>query len=136
TMVIDAAKRYTFTVTSDTASFGKYRFALVLDRPELQLNAAVEVSTACDQPAQVTLSNTQAGATYAIFKGNTAITDAITSNGAPITFTLSDATLTEGVNELRVQAALKGCTSAFMPEKVSVTKYAQPTFTVTEEVVS
>ncbi len=136
TMVIDAATRYTFTVTGDTASFGKYRFALVLDRPELQLNAAVEVSTACDQPAQVTLTNTQAGATYAIFRDNTAITDAVTSSGAPITFTLSDATLAEGVNELRVQTALKGCTSAFMPEKVSVTKYAQPTLTVTEEEVS
>src|SRR5690606_3461529 len=136
TILIDAAKRYTFTVTGDAASFGRTRFALVLDRPELQLNATADVETSCDAPAQVTLNNTQAGATYALFKDNVAITDAITSTGNPVTFTLSDATLAEGVNQLRVQAAFKGCTSAFLPEQVSVTKYSQPNLTVTQEEIS
>ena len=121
---------YSFSVTSDAASYGLNRFELVISRPAIDLSVKSSVAANCNEAAQITLKNTQAGASYALFNSKNEPLEGIqTSIGNDLTFAVPAALLEDGINEFQVQASFKGCRSAMLPEKVIVEYYTPPTVT-------
>src|SRR5690606_11972312 len=112
------------------ASYGLNRFELVISRPAIDLSVKSSVAANCNEAAQITLKNTQAGASYVLFNSKNEPLEGIqTSIGNDLTFAVPAALLEDGINEFQVQASFKGCRSAMLPEKVIVEYYTPPTVT-------
>ena len=122
---VDDETSYSFAITADAASY-RDRFELTFSRPELSTAITARAFTTCEESAQVTLKGTQAGASYTLRLGNNEISESITSIGKDITFEVPLSKLNHGQNVLNVEAAFRGCSSAVVPNIVSVTRYEKP----------
>lgn len=122
---VDDETSYSFAITADAASY-RDRFELTFSRPELSTAITARAFTTCEESAQVTLKGTQAGASYTLRLGNNEISESITSIGNDITFEVPLSKLNHGQNAINVEAAFRGCSSAVVPNIVSVTRYEKP----------
>jgi predicted esterase len=124
---------YTFTVTSDPASYGLDRFSLVLERSTLDLSAVVSHTVECGEPVRIMLTNTQAGATYVIVnEQEEEISNASVSTGSPLEFSLIASQLVEGSNTVKVKTYFEGCSSQLLPTNVIFDFYTPPTLSASD----
>jgi chitodextrinase len=100
---------YEFSVTSDGSSFGKDRFELILNRPELILDAEISVNPSCDEDGRIVLSSSQSGASYFLLNKAGEILASENGTGAELSFSISKEKLKQGINEFSINASFKGC---------------------------
>jgi hypothetical protein len=120
---------YTFEVTSNPLSYGD-RFELVLSRSEIDLSFIPGVKSVCGEPVEVTLSNTQPGASYGVY--NSAGEElAVYPNGTgeDIVMQLDAEDVEDGQNKVTVKASLPGCSSAELPQNIEFEYYHAPLVT-------
>lgn len=120
-------KPYNFSVTTDTASYGMYRFELVFGRPQLSTDIETLVSVECKDGAEVRLKRTQPGASYVLLTENMKVAGSEqTSTGNDVIFTVPSSQLNEGTTRFKVQASFKGCATSLLPDAVQVEYYGAP----------
>jgi chitodextrinase len=119
---------YTFSVTTDPASLGASRFEIKMTRPQLELDLQTQLNEDCNS-REVTLQQTQRGATYELLNEAGTIIAAQTSTGGNLNFIVPEADLKEGINTFQVSASFKGCASAILTQPVIIEKLAAPTMT-------
>jgi predicted esterase len=124
---------YSFQVTADALSFGEDRFEIIMSRSAIELSVTPEVTTICGQPVQVTLVNTQAGVTYALYNtDDEELAVYPNSTGQDIIFELPSTAVVDGPNTLVVKASLPGCSSAEIPQNIFFDYYHAATVEVSD----
>jgi hypothetical protein len=131
TVEVTGNLEYAFEVTSDPLSFGKNRFEIAFNRPDLSSDVDVLKSASCNSEQMVTLSNTQKGASYSIVDTNGAIVGASQlSKGDDLMFSVPSSILMEGVNSFKVNAFFEGCSTQTLSESIVLEKYTAPILTL------
>lgn len=124
--IIDLTKEttYAFSITTEAASLAKDRFSVRLKRPSLRTDITNATSIICGEGAEVTLNDTQAGATYSLRAGETTISEAIALNDR-LTIRIPKDKLSGGANTLEVYAQFKGCAGSALSQSVAF-EYIEP----------
>jgi predicted esterase len=131
TIDLNTNKLYEFSVTSDSASFGKERFEIAMNRPELAVNVVASNSDLCSELGQVVLAKTQKGATYSIVTlDGEEVAAGKTSVGENIFMDIPSTKLTDGINQFKIKAAFEGCSSTVLDQPISVEYYNSPTLSI------
>jgi fibronectin type 3 domain-containing protein/predicted esterase len=133
TITLGDSKEYSFTVTSDQASFGRNRFEIVMNRPNLDMDLSAIASEDCGEIGKITLSNAQRGASYSVIdsEGNVVGEKQICSEGT-VTFNIPVSSFKEGVNLLTIEAGFEGCGFQRLSQQVEVEYYTPPMMTVND----
>jgi predicted esterase len=127
TIDLSTTSQYPFNVTADSSSFGKTRFEVVMNRPDLEKGILAAGSVQCFEAGKITLSNTQRGATYSIYDpaGNL-VSEEQLSSGDDLVFSVPTSKLKAGVNEFRISAGFDGCGSEMLSQNVEIEHYENP----------
>jgi lysophospholipase L1-like esterase len=124
---------YVFQVTADPQSFGNSRFVLVLSRSEIDLTIASQVKTKCNEPVEITLMDTQAGTSYALYSSSgDELASYPVSPGGDITIVMDPEDVNDGINTVVVKASLPGCSSAELPQSLEFQYYLTPAITASD----
>jgi predicted esterase len=131
TIDLNTDKVYDFSVTTDSASFGKERFEIVMNRPELAVNVVASNSALCSELGQVTLAKTQKGAMYSITTlDGEEVAGGKTSVGENILIDIPSGKLTDGLNQFKIKVAFEGCSSTMLEQPISVEYYHAPILSI------
>lgn len=128
------ASNYTFAVNTDSASAGKQRFEVTINRPDLNTNVVALSSDNCSQLNKIILSGTQKGASYSIRNITGAEISALqTSTGSDLEFIIPSGELKDGVNNYLINAGFEGCGFETLSKAVTI-EYYRPAAIVVNDV--
>jgi hypothetical protein len=94
----------------------------------LELDLETSLNEDCNS-REITLEQTQRGATYELLNEAGTVLESQTSAGGNLNFMVQDAALKDGINTIQVAASFKGCASGLLTQPVIIEKLAAPTMT-------
>jgi Ig-like domain CHU_C associated/Secretion system C-terminal sorting domain len=102
--------QYPFSVTSDTATFGKNRFMVRFDKPDINIDLLVSGADIClAAEASISIAATEIGVYYSANSTGIGVSDTLAGTGAELIL-LINSPLDLGTHEIKV-AANNGCGS-------------------------
>ncbi|MEO7992569.1 MAG: T9SS type A sorting domain-containing protein [Chryseolinea sp.] len=126
---------YSFSVTSNAASFGSNRFVLIFESAPVSPDFTLSTSTAtlCEgSDAIVSVSAAQNGAMYVALLGNTPVSNPVSGNGGVISIIIPGSNLVSGENTLTIQGTFENCSSGIQ-KTIAVNKQNGPVVTSVDQ---
>ncbi len=119
--LISNDEAYSFTVTSDPASFGN-RFSVLVDQPQIDLNIMASGSqNVCKEvDYEITLASTEAGVSYYASINGTIVSDRITGSGGSLVLEVLADKLSIGGNSISIFAQRAQCTALPLSSTMNV----------------
>jgi hypothetical protein len=122
---------YSFSISSNPASFGSSRFEL-----QFLANQPVQDFMAVSQPAceqsngLIQIANSQSNVAYVAMANNKAISSLIDGNGGSIGIVIDKEYLTSNLNTIAIYASSKSCASVFLKKDITMAVIGNPAVAV------
>jgi hypothetical protein len=103
---------YDFSVTADSASYGRQRFRVTFASPPLNSDFVVSADDICEgSVAEIKIANSQEGVIYVVKSGVTIISNSTIGNGGTVSLLVPVTNVIAGQNSVSINAVRESCSA-------------------------